>query len=79
MDEERNGDAGGRPKWPWLIRIQALYWFAELQDDSFTMEQWDAFETWLFADERHLAAYEALNRTYELAKKLKWHGDPGSA
>lgn len=76
MDDERNGDAGERPKWPWLIRCQALYWFLVLQGDCFTIVQWDSFENWLFADERHLAAYGLLHETWQMSRKLKGVDDP---
>ncbi|MBU1375670.1 MAG: FecR domain-containing protein [Alphaproteobacteria bacterium] len=38
----------------------AVHWFARLQDEAVTGDDWLAFEQWLAADPAHAAAYERL-------------------
>jgi transmembrane sensor len=42
----------------------AARWFARLQDEAATGDEWLAFERWLGADPTHAAAYERLERLW---------------
>lgn len=45
---------------PMGVAEAAAHWFARLQDDTATSDDWLAFEQWLAADPAHTAAYERL-------------------
>ncbi|HEX7945362.1 MAG TPA: DUF4880 domain-containing protein [Phenylobacterium sp.] len=42
----------------------AAQWFARLQDEAATHEDWLAFEQWLAASPAHASAYEKLERIW---------------
>lgn len=46
-----------------LIQEAAADWFARLQGEA-ALEDWTAFQTWLEADPRHAAAYEAVEAVW---------------
>jgi transmembrane sensor len=42
----------------------AAQWFARLQDEAATHEDWLAFEQWLAASPAHASAYQKLERIW---------------
>ena len=46
------------------VADEAAGWFARLQGEAATAEQWQGFETWLAASPDHVAAYERLERIW---------------
>ncbi|MBL8554249.1 MAG: FecR domain-containing protein [Phenylobacterium sp.] len=46
------------------MRDAAVRWFARLQDEAATPEDWAAFEAWLSASPAHPDAYERLERVW---------------